>query len=156
MKLRHLLFAFGSLLLVAPGLRADPKTEKEAAKPAKSDEDQTELGDKMDKMNGAFRKLKKQLPDPASNASSLEQVAILRQYAEEAIKLTPAKAADIPEANRAKFVADYQAGMKKTLELIGNLEAALKANKNDEAQKVFAELGAAQKEGHKQFKRPKS
>ena len=31
---------------------------------------------------------------------------------------------------------------------------ALKAGKNDEAAKIVDELGAAQKEGHKEFKKP--
>lgn len=154
MKLRYLLWSLVLASTVVPGIRADTQPGKEAAKPAK-DDDETELGGKMDKMNGAFRKLRKQINDPSANASSLEQVAIMRQYAVEAAKLTPAKAADIPEADRAKFVADYQAKMKDTLALIDKLADALKANKNDEAAKLFAQLGAAQKEGHKQFKRPK-
>jgi hypothetical protein len=50
-------------------------------------------------------------------------------------------------------VADYQAGMKKFIELCGKLEAALKANNNAEAEKLCAALGDAQKSGHKSFKK---
>jgi cytochrome c556 len=45
--------------------------------------------------------------------------------------------------------------MKKMIELVGKLEAAFKAGKNDEAAKVIAELDAQQKSSHKEFRKPK-
>ena len=44
--------------------------------------------------------------------------------------------------------------MKEFNETVAKLEAALKAGKNDEAAKLVDAMGAAQKEGHKEFKRP--
>ena len=61
--------------------------------------------------------------------------------------------AEKPAAEQAKFVADYQAEMKKTIELLGKVEMALKANNNAEAEKLLAAVGDAQKAGHKQFKK---
>jgi len=46
--------------------------------------------------------------------------------------------------------------MKEFNGSVAKLEAALKAGKNDEAAKICEELGAAQKEGHKEFKKPDS
>ena len=43
--------------------------------------------------------------------------------------------------------------MKKFLELLGKVEAAVKANKNEEADKILKEVGDAQKAGHKQYKK---
>lgn len=117
--------------------------------------EEIELEDKMDAIRGAFNKLRKQISDPASNASSLELVAKLRKAAEESIALAPARAADVPEADRAGFVEKYQAGMKAFVAEVAKLETALKDGKNDEAATILAKLGALQKEGHKEFRRSK-
>ena len=108
----------------------------------------------MDVMGTAFRKLKRQVTDATQNAASLQLVATIRLGAEEAVKLVPAKAADVPAAERAKFVADYQVKMKDLLTTLEKLEVALRADKNDEAARLVAELGLMQKAGHKTFKRP--
>jgi cytochrome c556 len=114
---------------------------------------ETELGGKMEKMGGAFRALRRQVSDASKNADSLARVATIRQNAEASLKLEPAMKADMPAAKQKKFVADYQAGMKKFIELCGKLEAALKANNNAEAAKLCAAMGDAQKSGHKSFKK---
>ena len=108
----------------------------------------------MDKMSEAWKKLKRQVADIAKNADSLQLIATIRVAAEEAVNLVPARAADVPAADRAKFVADYQAGIKKLVEGFGKLEVALKADKNEEAAKLVAEISALQKAGHKAFERP--
>ncbi len=146
MKIRILLlavlFAFPAVVLV----RADGQK-----KPAP---DETELEGKMDSMSQAWKKLKRQAADATKNAESLQLVATLRSAAEEAAKLEPAKAADVPVADRAKFVAEYRVGIKKLIAALTQLETALQAGKNDEADKLVADIGALQKAGHKEFKRP--
>ncbi len=117
--------------------------------------EETELDGKMDAIRGAFNKLRKQVSDPAANASSLELAAKLRKAAEEAIALAPARAAEVPEAERAKFIEKYQAEMKEFVALATKLEAALKEGKNDEASALLAKLGTMQKSGHKEFRRSK-
>lgn len=129
--------------------------EAPAAPAAKEKKPETELTKKMDKMNGAFRKLRRQATDATRNADSLEQVAILKEFAAEAVKLEPAKAATIPEADRAKWVADYRAKMKETQATIDKLEAALKAGQNEEAGKLVNELNAQQRAGHKEYRAEK-
>lgn len=108
----------------------------------------------MDSMSQAWKKLKRQAADATKNAESLQLVATLRSAAEEAAKLEPAKAADVPVADRAKFVAEYRVGIKKLIAALTQLETALQAGKNDEADKLVADIGALQKAGHKEFKRP--
>jgi len=119
-----------------------------------ADKDETELGNHMDKMGGSFRKLKKAVPDAAQNAESLKLVAAMKKEAAAAMKLEPAWKADKPAAEQAKFAADYKAEMKEFNAKLDSLEAALKAGNNAEAAKIVDELGAAQKKGHKQFKKP--
>ena len=53
-----------------------------------------------------------------------------------------------------KDIRARKAGAEVQARRIAKLEAALKAGKNDEAAKICEELGAAQKEGHKDFKKP--
>ncbi len=114
---------------------------------------ETELGKKMEKMGGAFRAVRRQITDASKNADSLAKLATIKENAIASAKLEPAMKADKPAADQKKFVADYQAEMKKTIELIGKVEAALKANNNAEAEKLLAAVGDAQKAGHKQFKK---
>lgn len=112
----------------------------------------TDLEEKMDAMNNVFRKLRRQIADASANASSLELVAKLREASAESAKLIPAKAEKVPEADRAKFVSDYEARMKEFLAEVDNLKAALEAGKNDEAAVVLGKLGALQKSGHREFR----
>ena len=139
MKIRALLFALACSLAVSPAVRAADA--------------ETELEGKMEKMSGAFRALRRQISDPTKNADSLAKVAVIRQNAEASAKLEPARKAEIPAANQKKFVADYQAEMKKFIDMCGKLEAALKANNNEEAAKICGAMGDAQKAGHKAYKK---
>ncbi len=116
-------------------------------------EAETELGKKMEKMGGAFRALRRQITDASKNADSLAKLATIKENAMASLKLEPAMKADKPAADQKKFVADYQAEMKKFIEQVTKVEVALKANNNAEAEKLLAGVGDAQKAGHKQFKK---
>jgi uncharacterized protein YecT (DUF1311 family) len=151
MKKRLLIVSTCIALSFAPFVRA------EEAKPAahESDEAETELGGKMDKLNGAYKKLKRQIADPAKNAASLALVATIKTNAEAALAFKPEKTADLPAADQENFVESYKTEMKKMLERIEKLETALKADKNDEAAAVIKEMDAQQKSSHKEFKKKK-
>jgi hypothetical protein len=148
MKTRILLLPIICLLAATLGVQAQDKSAKSAAT-------STELEDKMDEINAAYRKLNRQVGDASKNADSLKQVAIIRQNAEAATKLEPMKKKEVPTAEQAKFMADYQAKMKSFLADVGKLEAAFKAGKNDEAANLLKTLKQDQDEGHKAFKKDK-
>jgi Cytochrome b562 len=114
----------------------------------------TELGKSMDKLNKAWRKLRKQAADPAQNANSLELLVTIKAATHDNLKYTPDLARDIPADKRDKFIAGYQAKMKEVIAAFDQLEAALKANDNKAAGEIIAKIGALQKEGHKEYKRP--
>jgi len=118
-------------------------------------ETETELGNKMDKMGSAFRALRRQAADASKNADSLAKVATIKENAIASLKLEPVKKKDLPAAEQKKFVADYQAKMKEFVALTEKLEAAFKANNNAEAEKLLAQMGDAQKAGHKAFQKKK-
>ena len=120
---------------------------------ARAAEPETELGAKMEKVGGAFRALGRQITDPSKNADSLERLKVMKENLQAGLKLEPAKKAEIPAAEQKKFVADYQAEMKRFIGLIEKTEAALKANNNDEAAKIVATMRTDQKKAHTSFKK---
>ena len=140
MKLRLSLLAAVVALALGLGVRA-------------ADEPETELGKKMEKVSGAFRGLRRQITDASKNADSLAKVATMKENLQAGMKLEPAKTADLPQGEQKKFVADYQADMKKMLALLDKLEAALKANNNEEANKLVSQIGDDQKKDHKMYKK---
>jgi len=146
MKIRNLLVTLVSILALATGAQAQDKAAKAT---------ETELETKMDDLNAAYRKLGREINDASKNADSLKQVAIIKAAANAALKLEPAKKNEIPAADQAKFVADYQAGMKQFIGNIDKLEAAVKAGKNAEAAELLKTLKHDQEEGHKQFRKDK-
>jgi len=150
---------FALTLAFAPLLRAqDAMAPAPAAAPAAAPdkEEKTPLELKMDRMNRAFRALKKQAADPAQNESSLKLVKGMEAGTKASMDLTPAKAADLPDDQKAKFMADYKAGLQGMLDELAKLEAAFQAGNNDEAVKLVAEIDALEKKDHKAFRKPKA
>ena len=139
------------LLLVAALVLSPSVTFAEAKK---KDHPDTEIEKAMDQMAGAVRKLRSLVTDPAQTATSLELVATIKAGALEAEKHVPLRAADVPESDRAAFVADFQKRMDAFIAAVAKIESALKDGKNDEAGRLFKELGGLQKAGHKDFQRP--
>jgi soluble cytochrome b562 len=139
------------LLLVAALVLAPSVTLAQAKKKDRPD---TEIEKAMDQMAGAVRKLRSLVTDPAQTATSLELVATIKAGALEAKKHVPLRAADVPEGDRAAFVADFQKRMEAFVAAVAKVERALKDGKNDEAGRLFQELGRLQKAGHKDFQRP--
>jgi len=152
MKIRLPLLALLCSLAAFPVLRAQDAAPKRMSA---EKEDETELGNKMDKMGGAFRKLGKQINDATKNEDSLKLVATMRASAEAALKLEPAKKADIPADQQAKFVADYQTQMKAFIGDLDKLDAALKAGNNADAAALLKDLRKDQDDGHKEFRKKK-
>ena len=126
-----------------------------AAEPSPAGEEMTELGEHMDRLSGAFRKLRRQAGDPAHNAASLELVGEMREAAQAAEKLIPAKAADLPEAERAKFTAAYRRQMGRLLAQLKDIAAAFDAGDNAAAQKRIGDLADFQKASHREFRKTK-
>jgi soluble cytochrome b562 len=137
------LLSLASLLLLAgPALRAAEKVH-------------TPIEEQMEEINAAYRKLGRQVSDPAKNADSLKQVAIIRTHALAAMKHDPIRKADVPAPEQAKFVSEYQAAMKAFVAKVDRLGEALQAGKNEIAAAVLKELKTAQEEGHRDFRRRK-
>ena len=143
MKKPHLLL-LAALLLAPAVLFAQPK----------KDRPDTDIEKDMHKIGRAYRQLRKQVNDPAQNASSLELVAAIKAGALDARTHTPLKAADVPEADRAAFEAGFQKKMDEFVAAVGQLEEALKTGNNTEAARLAGELDRLQKTDDKEFRRP--
>jgi hypothetical protein len=151
MKIRLIILSLVCSLATLPVLRAqDDATKKMAPK-----EDQTPLGEQMEKISGAFRKINKQVADAAQNADSLKQVAIIKDATAAALKLEPAKEKDLPAADQAKFVADYQAKMKDFIATVDKLDAAFKANDNTGAAAILKDMKTQEDDDHGDFRKKK-
>jgi soluble cytochrome b562 len=140
----------------APATPASPPAPAASMAPAAATdtEKKTDLDLRMDKVSKAFRKLRKQVADPTQNASSLDLLATMQAALKEAVDLTPEKADDVPADQRAKFIADYKAGIQGMLDEFTKLGDALTAGKNDDAAKIVADIFALEKKDHTSFRRP--
>lgn len=151
-----LLPVFSLVLALTPALaRAeDAKPAPDKPKHEKPKHDETELEKSMDVLGKAWKKLRKQAADPAQNASSLELMVTIKAAAQNNLKYTPDLARDVPAEKRDAFIAGYQEKMKQTIAAFDQLDAAFKAGDNKTAGEIIAKIGALQKEGHKEYKRP--
>ncbi len=135
------------LILAAPAvIKADEKGE--------GGEGDTKLGNAMEKMNGSFRKLRRQVADPAQNEASLALVEKLSKATKEAAAYLPEKISKLPAAAQEAAKASYAEKMKELSATIDELGAALKAGKNEAAVKIIEDLHLQEEAGHREF-RPK-
>lgn len=141
-------------LLMTQTVRAQA-TPPPAGAPPQGEEPKTQLQKDMDQISSAVKKLRHQIDDASRNASSLDLVAQIRSAASDAAGQTPSWAAEKPEADRAKFVADFQSDIKEFIGKVDALAGALKADDNAGAAKGLKELFAAEHQGHKEFRKPK-
>lgn len=148
------------LLLLSSLVAAAPLTAQDAPKPAQppahkqkkeKDHPDTDIEKAMKKMGGAFRKLRGQAKAGAFTPDAVDLVATMKAAATEAAKHDPLKTKEIPEADRAKFVADYKAKMDEFNTTLDSLTEALKAGKTTDAVALVGKLGKLQHSGHEEF-----
>ncbi len=121
---------------------------------ARAEEKDSDLAKQMKVIGKSMKQLKGQIADPAQQQSSITLVEAAIQAANNAKKLTPAHAADIAEADRPKFITEFQAQMDVLFKDLTDIDTDLHAAKYDDAQKTFADLGNVKKDGHKKFIKP--
>jgi hypothetical protein len=145
MKIRILTTALICAIVALPVTRAQEKKD-----------DQTEMGAKMEKASGAWRAAKKQADKPEQKVDTLAKLATVKENLNAALKYEPAKTADVPEADRAKFLAAFRDKLKMEIANVEKVEAAVKAGAPaEEIGKLIGEVDKTQKEGHTEFKKKK-
>ncbi len=111
----------------------------------------TELAKHMEEMQDNLKKLRKSVKTPAEDAASLESLTKMQQATVASKALTPKKAATLPEADRAKFVAGYRKEMAALLEHLCKIEVALLDNDNAKAEELFKGLKKIEDDGHEKY-----
>jgi hypothetical protein len=116
-------------------------------------QDDTPLTQEMEKLNKAIKIVNRNLADPSQKDANLAKLAEAKAALDKAVTMEPAKAKDVPAAQKAKFVADYKAAMKETQVALEELRAAIAADKAEDAAKAMEKLNGQKKEAHKTFKK---
>ena len=124
-------------------------------KPSNKGGESADLDDSMEAMQGAFRKLRRQVADPAQNEASLALVVKLRKACVEAAKAVPTKVSRMPAAEQPAAKHAFDEKMQELIATVDDLAAALKAGKNEVAVKVIEELRLQEEAGHNKFRTKK-
>lgn len=111
----------------------------------------SELAQKMKLMGKNLKQLKPQIADATKQQSSVDLLETVKKIATEAKGLTPTKAKDVPDADRAKFISEFQSQIDKLIDAVGKIEDAVKAGKYDDAKTLFGDLQMIKREGHEKF-----
>ncbi len=141
---------FGCTAVIAPALRADDDDDHGGPPPATG---HVSLEREMGAMGKAYRIIRKQVADPAQNASTLAAVLDLEQHTLAAKGAVVRSASTMPtdDAKKAKQTG-FQSEMVTLLQHELDLEAALLENNKDKAAKAVADLHDLETEGHKEFR----
>ena len=135
------------LALLAVGLLVVAPVNDRSAQAAED----TELMKQMEEMQDHLKKLRKSIKDPKENAASLETLTKFQQLTVTSKALVPARAAQVPEAERAKFVAGYRKDMAALLGHLCQIEVALLDNDNAKAEELFKGLKQIEDDGHEKY-----
>lgn len=113
--------------------------------------DESPLGQAMEHMNAGMRKANKALK-AGDAAGALEGLGEFQRHVIAAKAETPPKAATLPEAERAAFVAAYRTTLLDVLRISCDVEQALVEGRLDDARTAFAEkLRPMEDTGHGRF-----
>ncbi len=116
-------------------------------------EEETPLGLEMEKVGKGLKGVNRNLADPAQKDANLAKLVEVKAALEKAATMEPAKAKDVPAAEKAKFIEDYKASVAESIKGVDALKAAIEAGKAEDAVKAMAALNDGKKEGHKKFKK---
>ena len=119
-----------------------------ADQPAAAD---TELAKHMEEPEDHLKKLRRSLRKAEENAESLQHIDKALEEAVECKALLPAKAARVPEAERAQFVNNYRKDMVAVIMDLCQMELAVLEGNNDRAQEIHKGLKTKEDEGHEKY-----
>jgi hypothetical protein len=111
----------------------------------------TELSKQMEVIDSGVKKLRRSLRKPESNKESLETIEKVHAAAVKCKDMTPAMAAKIPEADRAKWVENYKKDMATFIKTVEEMQAAVKDGKNDKALELHQSLKKQEDKGHEKY-----
>ena len=114
-------------------------------------EEDTPLSKEMKTANKSLRALKKQMDDPGKKQANLALIETSRKAIDAAAKLEPSKTKEVPGAEKPAYLDKFRAQINDLAKALAELEAAVRADKMDDAKRIFEKLGELKKKGHKEF-----
>src|SRR3954451_14251085 len=101
-------------------------------------DEETPLSKEMTAMNKSLRTIKRQLADPAKKADNLELLGKVKTNLDAAHKLEPKKTKE--QADKPAYTKKFQDEMMDLGKAVGELEAAIKVDKADDAKKALDKI----------------
>ena len=115
--------------------------------------EQPSLKANMKALNRAYRKVRKQIVDPAQNTSSVQLLQAIQLEVTKGIAIAPDRVSEIPVNEQGRFVLSYKRKMVEFLTILLDIESALLDGDNSLAQQQFGKLYQMKKEGHREFQK---
>ncbi len=114
-------------------------------------EEDTLLTKEMKSMNKSLRTLKRQVADSSKKDENLKLLESIKKNVEAASKLEPAKTKDVPAAEKSAYLSKFKLQMADLGKTYDELEAAVKADNQNDAKKALEKLSQEKEKGHKDF-----
>ena len=141
-------FAFLALAVAAPFATSTASTSRAAAQ----GHEESPLAEAMEGIRADVKSLQKGI-DAKDQDAAWKAIASLQKHVLAAKEEEPEKAASVPAAERAAFVAAFRTELSHLLKASCDAEVAVLAGKLAEAEKIVKEvIWPMQKPAHKQFR----
>lgn len=125
--------------------------EAQAPPAAKHEEGDTPLMTEMKVIETAEHFLRKSVGDASKDSESLKQIDLAQRAVLAAKLLPPKMAANVPEADRPKFLAEYRKMMAQLLIEFATCEKALLDGDREAAKASCRKLHGMEEDGHAEF-----
>ena len=112
-------------------------------------EEDTPLEKQMSLINRNLRTIKRNIADPAKKQDNIAAVEKINAAVAEASKLEPKKTKE--QSDKTAYLAKYKEQMEALSKSFQELEAAIKGDKTEDAQKLIEKLSDQKEKGHKDF-----
>ena len=113
----------------------------------------TPLTEEMEKLSKTLKSIGRAAKEGNVPKELAAKVDDAKKACEAGLKFEPAKTAEVPAAEKAKFLADYKASMQETIKTLDELKAAIEAGKTEDVNKALEKLNMQKKDGHKKFQK---
>lgn len=110
-----------------------------------------ELHDTMEKVDGIFRELYKQVQEPDRSADSLKKLVEIQGLILKVKSLEPPKIEQVIERDRIKLVRDFRLRIVELLAASLEVEKALLEERHEAAFEALKKMRALRDEGHRAF-----
>jgi hypothetical protein len=146
-----LLLAAAASALAPQEARKPPAAGAPAAADGKHDEADTPLMIEMEKIEHAEHFLRRHSGDATKDAESLQQIDLAQRAICAAKLLSPKMAANVPEAERPKFLAEFRKTMAQLLIEFATLEKSLLDGDREACKAGCKKLHGMEEDGHAEF-----